>query len=132
MRSTGSPRAGVSIIDDMSGVEGEWEPLSTDTKKLLTSPLAEILKLSGKYHLPLLLANETALANGEDVFSFDIDGTEFTRRSHKRHETCLPMLRKRYAQLSGESKYALKTVLEETNCLMYLADDAAQRDRPAV
>ena len=115
----------VSMIDDLSGVEGEWEPLSTDTEKLLASPIAEILKLSGKYHLPLLLANEKALANGEDVFSFDIDGTEFTRNSHDRHATCLPALRKRYAQLSEESKDALKTVLEKSNCLMYLADNAA-------
>ena len=115
----------VSMIDDLSGVEGEWEPLSTDTEKLLASPVAEILELSGKYHLPLLLANETALANGEGVFSFDIDGVKFTRNSHLRHATCLPALRNRYAQLSGESKDALKTVLEKSNCLMYLADHAA-------
>ena len=115
----------VSMIDDLSGVEGEWEPLSTDTEKLLASPAAEILELSGKYHLPLLLANETALANGEGVFSFDIDGVKFTRNSHLRHATCLPALRNRYAQLSGESKDALKTVLEKSNCLMYLADHAA-------
>ena len=115
----------VSMIDDLSGVEGEWEPLSTDREKLLASPVAEILELSGKYHLPLLLANETALANGEDVFSFDIDGTEFTRKSHDRHAICLPALRKRYAQLSDESKEALKPVLEKSNCLTYLTDNAA-------
>jgi glutathione S-transferase len=107
----------VSIIDDLSGVEGEWEPLSTDQEKLMSSPVAEILKLSGKYHLPLLQANEKALVNGEETFSFDIDGTDFKRVSHDRHSNCLPELQKRYAKLSSESKVALKPVLEESGCL---------------
>lgn len=110
----------VSIIDDLSGVEGEWQPLSTDQEKLMSSPVAEILKLSAKYHLPLLLANEEALANGEETFSFDIDGTDFKRISHDRHSICLPELRRRYAALSDESKAALKTVLGESGCLEYL------------
>ncbi len=107
----------VSIIDDLRGVEGEWEPLSTDQEKLMSSPVAEILKLSGKYHLPLLQANEKALANGEETFSFDIDGTDFKRVSHDRHSNCLPELQKRLAKLSSESKVALKPVLEESGCL---------------
>lgn len=109
----------VSIIDDLSGVEGEWEPLSTDEEKLVSSPVAKMLKLSAKYHLPLLQANEKALANDETTFSFDIDGTDFKRISHDRHSICLPELRKRYAALSSESKAALETVLKETGCMEY-------------
>lgn len=110
----------VSIIDDLSGVEGEWESLSTDADKLMSSPVAEILKLSGKYHLPMLVANAAALEKGEETLSFDIDGTTFTRTAHDRHSFCLPALRKRYAELSGESKAALKSVLAESGCLEYL------------
>ena len=112
-----------SIIDDLSGVEGEWESLSTDTEKLMSSPVAEILTLSGKYHLPLLRANEAALAQGEKTFSFDIDGTAFKRIAHNRHSFCLPALQKRFAELSDESKVTLNTLLESTGCLKYLVTD---------
>ena len=110
----------VSIIDDLSGIDGEWEALSTNPEKLMATPVAEILKMSGKYHLPLLHANAEAMDNGEQYFSFDIDGRKFERETHERHKTCLPALQKRYADLSSESKAALKDVLEESACLNYL------------
>ena len=110
----------VSIIDDLSGIDGEWEALSTNPEKLMASPVAEILKMSGKYHLPLLHANAEALDKGEQYFSFDIDGRKFERETHERHKTCLPALQKRYADLSSESKAALQTVLEESACLNFL------------
>ena len=111
----------VSIIDDLSGIDGEWEALSTNPEKLMATPVAEILKMSGKYHLPLLHANAEAMDNGEQYFSFDIDGRKFERETHERHKTCLPALQKRYADLSRDSKAALKDVLEESACLNYLA-----------
>ena len=118
----------VSIIDDLSGIDGEWEALSTNPEKLMASPVAEILKMSGKYHLPLLHANAEALDKGEQYFSFDINGTAFKREAHERHSpcllacflACLPALQKRYADLSSESKAALQTVLEESACLNFL------------
>ena len=79
----------VSIIDDLSGIDGEWEALSTNPEKLMASPVAEILKMSGKYHLPLLHANAEALDKGEQYFSFDINGTAFKREAHERHSPCL-------------------------------------------
>ena len=110
----------VSIIDDLSGLDGEWEALNTNPEKLMASPVAEILQMSGKYHLPLLHANAEALDKGEQHFSFDIDGTPFKREVHERHIPCLPALQKRYAGLSSESKAALQTVLEESACLNFL------------
>ena len=110
----------VSIIDDLSGIDGEWEALSTNPEKLMATPVAEILKMSGKYHLPLLHANAEAMDNGEQYFSFDIDGRKFERETHERHKTCLPALQKRYADLSSDSKAALKDVLEESACLNFL------------
>ncbi|MGI9316341.1 MAG: glutathione S-transferase N-terminal domain-containing protein [bacterium] len=110
----------VSIIDDLSGCEGEWEALSMDAEKLMASPVAELLKLSGSYHLPLLQANADALAKGEKMFSFPVDGSRFEREAHKRHLPCLPALQRRYAELSNASKEALRPVLEQTDCLDYL------------
>ena len=55
----------------------------------MASPVAEILKMSGKYHLPLLHANAEALDKGEQYFSFDINGTAFKREAHERHSPCL-------------------------------------------
>lgn len=113
----------ISLMDDLSGNEGDWEPLSTDTEKLMSSSVCEILKLSAKYHLPLLQANAKAMSKGDRTFSFDIDGRAFERVAHERHLPCLPALRKRYVELSSESKSALQTILEETGCLNYLAAD---------
>lgn len=118
----------VSIIDELSGCEGEWEALSTDADRLLSSPVAEILKLSGKYHLPLLQANEEARKKGGKNLSFDIDGRTFERRAHDRHMPCLPVLKQRYQALAPESKRALGTLLEVTGCLKYLVTNDSPFD----
>ena len=110
----------VGMIDDLSGIDGDWEALSSDTDKLMSSPIRKILDQSAIYHLPLLLANDQALAKGEKRMAFDIDGHSFQRAASPRHLGCLPALRQRYAALSNASKAALDPVLSETGCIEYL------------
>lgn len=110
----------VGMIDDLSGTEGEWEALSSNADKLMSSSIRKILEQSGKYHLPLLAANDAALASGKQEMAFDIDGHNFARAALPRHSGCLPALRGRYAALSNSSKSALFPVLEETGCLKFL------------
>ncbi len=110
----------VSIIDDLSGKEGDWEPLSTDAGKLSASPVVEILKLCGKYHLPMLQANLEAIESGNQRFAFDVDNRAYARFAHNRHSPCLPALQKRYMAISPDSKEFINTVLADTGCLQYL------------
>ncbi|MBO6729088.1 MAG: glutathione S-transferase N-terminal domain-containing protein [Maricaulis sp.] len=110
----------VGMIDDLSGIDGDWEPLHSDSAKLMSSPVRKILEQSAKYHLPLLLANDQALAAGDAEMAFDIDGHSYRRAALPRHSGCLPALVKRYAVLSNDSKAALDPVLSATGCLDFL------------
>ena len=110
----------VDLMDDLSGNEGEWNPVAYDAKTLQASPVADILKLSGKYHLPLLQANAQAINNGDKLCSFEVDGMTFERVAGQRHMPCLPELQKRYSALSEKSKVILNPVLEQSGCLQYL------------
>lgn len=111
----------VGVMEDLSGTQGDWQELSSDAEGLMSSPVAQILKLSGKYHLPMLRTNLDALNRGDDEYAFDIDGRSYARKVHERFAPCLPALQRRYAELSGEAKEVLRGVLEESKCLEYLA-----------
>jgi hypothetical protein len=89
----------MTLMEDLSGVEGEWEPVSTDADRFRNARILDLLELSGTYHLPLLAANAKALENGEKRFSFDVEGQPYTRKAHNRHAGCLEALRKRYSNL---------------------------------
>jgi glutathione S-transferase len=110
----------VTLMEDLSGIEGEWEPVSTDEDRFRNARILDLLELSGTYHLPLLVANAKALENGEKRFSFDVEGQPYTRKAHNRHAGCLEALRKRYSNLSGDSSSALHSALETSGCLSYL------------
>lgn len=114
----------VTLMEDLSGIEGEWEPVSTDTDRVQNARILDLLELSGTYHLPLLAANAKALEDGEKRFSFDVEGQPYTRKAHSRHAGCLEALRKRYSNLSGDPASALHSALEASGCLGYLAPEA--------
>jgi len=111
----------VTLMEDLSGIEGEWEPISTDADRFQAARILDILKLSGAYHLPLLDTNAKALEQGEKAFTFDVEGQSYTRNAHDRHAGCLEALRQRYAELSDDSKALLDGSLKESGCFNYLA-----------
>ena len=111
----------VTLMEDLSGIEGEWTPLSPDQEKLKASLIADILKLSGTYHLPMLAANDAALSKGEKFFTVELDGKPYKRKAHNRHDGCLPALRQRYKNLSNATKDLLGGLLKDTGCYDYLA-----------
>lgn len=110
----------VTVMEDLSGREGNWEPLSSDPARLQSSPITDLLKLSSKYHLPLLHANTEATEAGSDTLSLQIDGKHYVRNTAKRCLPCLSTLQQRYANLSGEAKNQLDGVLRDTGCLAFL------------
>ncbi len=110
----------VDVIDDMSGFEGDWESLSDQPECFLNSPVYDLLKLSGRYHLPMLLANQRASQNQEKVYWLEVAGVPYERRVLPRCLPCLPALQKQYGALSDSAKAALNPVLEDTGCLQFL------------
>jgi len=110
----------VTLMEDLSGIDGEWTTLSTDPDKLKAFRIPDILKLSGTYHLPMLKANDTALSKDEKFFTIEMDGKPYKRKAHNRHDGCLPTLRQRYKYLSNETKDLLDDLLKDTGCYDYL------------
>ena len=113
-----------TVMEDLSGIEAEWKSIASDPDSLEASRIPDILKLSGTYHLPLLDANEKALANGEKDFSVEMNGKLYSRKAHNRHDGCLLALRHQYANLSDHAKSLLDRLLKDTGCFTYLAGAA--------
>jgi glutathione S-transferase len=111
----------VTLMEDISGIEGEWTALSPSPDKLKASRIPDILNLSGTYHLPMLAANDAALLKGEKFFTVELDGKPYKRKAHNRHDACLPALRQRYKNLSSVTKELLDGLLKDTGCYDYLA-----------
>jgi len=100
-------------IDDMSGVDGEWDAPD--------APLAPVVKallgIIGDVYFPFLLANAAALQAGADTSSFTAMGHGFTQGTFKYQAKCLAELRARYAALSDAARTSLAAVLDESGCL---------------
>lgn len=100
-------------IDDMSGIDGEW-----DAPEAPLSPLVgELLTIIGEVYFPFLLANNAALAAGVETFSFGAMGHEYTQGTFKYQAKCLADLRARFAALPAKARGHIEPLLARTGCL---------------
>jgi glutathione S-transferase len=103
-------------IDDMSGIDGEWDapdaPLSPVVGKLLT--------VIGDLYFPFLVANAAALAAGADTFAFTAMGHRYSQGTFKYQAKCLAELRARFAALPADARATLEPLLGEAGCLAAL------------
>ena len=89
-------------------------------------PMADVLPGLGRLlreeigacFLPWSDANAKALAAGQATFTVHIDGVDFTQDVQKYHARSLGEIRRKYAQVSGNT--ALNAVLADTGCLKWL------------
>jgi len=104
----------IDISDDMSGIaDGEW----MDYKDPLPEAVIELLKMAGEIYFPFLLANNKAFENGDESFSLSLLGRHYEQNTFKYQVKCLKWLREEYAQLAGDVKDRIDTVLTDTGCL---------------
>ncbi|MEO0440909.1 MAG: glutathione S-transferase family protein [Pseudomonadota bacterium] len=106
-------------IDDLSGIEGEWDSADQPLAPVISAFLHQI----GKVYAPFLLANAAALAAGEDRFAMEVDGLPYSQGTFKYQAKCLSELRKRYAGLDAAARQSVDPVLEEHGCLAFLQDN---------
>lgn len=111
------------VMDDLSGCDGTWKPVARDKDALDACVIPDMLRLSSKYHLPLLAANDAAMTAGERELSFEIGDKTYRRKALRNRGHCLPDLQARFAALSDDAVQALTPLLEETGCLPYLTID---------
>jgi len=91
--------------------EGAFEPWPA-----LAPTLMPILKTQvGEKFMPWTLANEKALAQGDQEFSVKLGDTDWRQKPQKYHARSLSMLRAKYAAVAD--KAALNRVLNEAGCL---------------
>lgn len=107
----------VRRMDDLSGIEGDWHAAGA-----LREATLELLRFTAKYYLPFLRANFDALADGAGRVSVELGGKRYTQAPFKYQAKCYDRLRKRLADVAGESRDRLQSILEETGCYSCLTD----------
>ena len=90
---------------------GEFEAWSSLEKTLLPFIKTQI----GELFLPWSVANEKAIANGEDGFSVELAGKQWNQKPQKYHAKSLAVLREKYQATS--KCQALDDLLQRTSCL---------------
>ncbi len=91
-------------IDDMSGLDGAWEPGFAPV-------VAELVRIAGQVYVPFLRANEQAAEAGEETFRMEAMGMPYTQGVFKYQLKCLRELRTRYARLEGAARDQVNAVL---------------------
>lgn len=98
-------------------VEGPFEPLAA----LLPTLEPLLAEQVGALFCPWTLANEAAIAAGDDEFSVELAGRRFTQKPQKYHARSLAALRARLAAIADRS--VLDPILARTGCLAALRTD---------
>lgn len=103
-------------IDDMSGIQGEWDAEDAPFKPVVSKLLAQV----GEVYAPFLLANKAAMEAGEKTFGFEAMGKPYSQSTFKYQVKCLADLRARYAVLDSKARAKVDPILSENNCLEFL------------
>ncbi len=103
-------------IDDMSGVEGEWDAPDAAFSPIVSALLEQI----GAIYLPFLIANATAAQAGAETFSMTAMGLPYTQGVFKYQIKCLADLRARFAALDATAHARIDPLLDESGCLAAL------------
>ena len=104
-------------LDDASGIDGAW----LEPGQALPATLMELLKHCGETYLPFLAANTQALQDGAGELAVDILGRRYAQPPFRYQGKCHDALRKKLAALPPTVRVRLDPLLEQTNCLPYLA-----------
>lgn len=114
-------------IDDLSGHDGDWSdaPASSETVRGL-------VKLAGKSLLPLMLAVSQAVARGEQMTSYEVDGVRLTGIARPDVARCWLWLKQMFADLPEADRQGLRGLLEEAGFWEALAFAPGEAERVPV
>jgi glutathione S-transferase len=104
-------------IDDMSGINGEWETETAGADAPFAPIITAWLQQVGEIYMPFLLANAAAIAAGDETFSITAMGLPYTQGVFKYQVKCLADLRARYAALDNAARAKVDPLLAHTGCL---------------
>ena len=107
-------RAWVDRMDDLSGSiskNDDWIDLTADNLAL-KAMLTEV----GRVYVPFLFANAAAVQAGEDNFTCQIDGREWSQPTFAYQAKCLNWIMQEYAALSDKDRSTVNTIFAGTGC----------------
>lgn len=102
-------------VDDLSGVQGKWEPIDA-----VLTRLEPLLSLCGRYYLPFLQANCDALNDESPLVQVMFDGHRYQQAPFRYQAKCYAQLLGAYAALPDNAREQLAVMLEGTGCAAYL------------
>ena len=91
-------------IDDMSGVEGEWEAGFAPV-------VADLVRISAEVYVPFLAANARAAEAGEATFRMEAMGLPYEQGVFKYQVKCLRELAKRHGALDPAARDVVNTLI---------------------
>ena len=100
-------------IDDMSGIDGEWDAADAP----LAPVVSALIGIIGELYFPFLLANAAALEAGAETFAFTAMGHPYAQGTFKYQARCLADLRARFAALPAGARASIEPLLAQTGCL---------------
>jgi glutathione S-transferase len=103
-------------IDDMSGIEGEWDTQTEGDDAPFAPIITAWLKHVGDIYMPFLRANAAAIAAGEETFHITAMSLPYTQGVFKYQLKCLADLRARYAALDSAARAKVDPLLAEACC----------------
>ena len=95
---------------DVSGDEG-WAG-----RDAIPATTLALLPEIGRTYVPFLLANDAALAAGDETFSCVIDGHGYSQGTFVYQRKCLAWIRNQYAALNVADRTDVDALLEGTGC----------------
>jgi hypothetical protein len=104
-------------IDDMSGINGEWDTEIADADAPFAPIITAWLEQVGEIYMPFLLANAAAIEAGEETFSITAMDLPYTQGVFKYQVKCLTDLRARFAALDNAARAKVNPLLAQTGCL---------------
>jgi hypothetical protein len=99
-------------LDDASGVEGEWR----DPQTPLGPGVVALLELAGDTYLPFLTANAAAIAAGSKTYDLELNGKSYPNPTRAYKRRCLLWLKAALAEVQGEARSRLETILKQYDC----------------
>jgi hypothetical protein len=106
--------AWVDIVDDMSGQPAkadEW--LAPENAR---EHLFDLLTEIGRTYTPALIANASAIVNGENQMETIIDGKQWEQPAFPYQAKCLQWIREAFATLSPTEQATVLEIIEGTGC----------------
>ena len=100
---------------DVDGDEG-WV-----TRESIPATTLALLPEIGKTYAPFLLANDAAIAAGEETFECVIDGHTYGQGTFVYQRKCLQWIREQHAQLSAADRTVVDGLLSGTGCEILFA-----------